>query len=91
MSIAHGTAILTAAKTGTLEDSSIREMVVAAARGIAERTGVELVNVWADENAVEVTVVGSGLIALGLVAELRRTTDTWHRSHAGTPLWAEAS
>jgi hypothetical protein len=66
-------------------------MVEATARGIAERTGIELLNVWADEGSVEVTVEGSTIIAVGLVAELRRTTNRWHQTHAGTPLWVTAS
>lgn len=87
----HGTATLRAANAGGLADPGVRDVVVAAARGIAERTGVELVNVRADENAVEVTVMGTGIVALGLVAELRRTTEAWHRGFAGTSLWTGES
>ena len=91
MSRNHSTAILRATAADAMADPAIREMVEATARGIAERTGVELLNVWADEQSVEVTVDGSVIIAVGLVAELRRTTDQWHRTHTGTPLWVEAS
>ena len=70
-----------------LEDPRIPETIVAAAKGIAERTGVELQDVECETNRLTIRVNGSTLMAIGLLAELRRSTDHWHFEHCGRHLW----
>ena len=82
------TAILRAAHSGALHDTRTRETVIAAARGIAERTGVPLLNVEADGDTVEVTVEGPSILAIGLLAELRRATEQWYATHHEATLWS---
>ena len=74
---------------GLLAPIRTRETVVAAAYGIAERTGVELKDVHADDDCLTVKVHGSLLIAMALLAELRRSTEQWHESHGEGPLWKQ--
>ena len=72
----------------SLEDPRVRDTVVAAAHGIAERTGVVLNDIVVDHpTQLSITVEGSEVLGLGLVAELRRDTDRWYRSRTGTALW----
>ena len=78
---------LTFAEEADLEDERLRETVLAAAHGIAERTGVELERVLIDDRRLEINVKGPQILSLGLAAELRRTTDQWHRDGRGVPLW----
>ena len=68
-------------------DAALRDLGVAHARGIAERNGVRLASVEADDASVTIVVEGPAVLALGLAAELRRTTDAWHRRRHGAPLW----
>ena len=72
-----------------LEDSRVPETIVAAARGIAERTGVEIVDIEWRSRSLVVGVRGPGITAIGLLAELRRSTDRWHRDRGGGPLWQD--
>ena len=72
----------------SLEDPRVRDTVVAAAHGIAERTGVVLKDIGVDHpTQLSLTVEGSEVLALGLVAELRRDTDRWYRGRSGNALW----
>jgi hypothetical protein len=70
-----------------LEDPAVARIVEATARGIAERMGVTLAELLIDDRAIELTVVGPPIVAMGLANELRRSTDAWHRGKFGTPLW----
>ena len=70
-----------------LEDDRLRETIVAAAKAIAERTGVRLVDCRVSGGRLELAVEGSSMLAVGLAAELRRTTDRWHLDREGTHLW----
>ncbi|MBX3361373.1 MAG: hypothetical protein KF912_12370 [Phycisphaeraceae bacterium] len=81
---------LNAASEGALAESAVHDMVVASAEGIAERTGVRLVSIEADESGITAIVEGDRLAALGLAAELRRLTGAWYaRRHPGERLWHE--
>ncbi len=84
-------ATLHAFSPGILTPIRTRETVIAAAYGIAERTGVELRDVQADDDRLTVEVRGSLLIAMALLAELRRSTEQWHTSHGDGPLWKQDS
>lgn len=70
-----------------LEDPGLRETVIAVAHAIAERTGVDLAGLEIDEDGIELSVRAASIVAVGLAAELRRTTDHWHLDRRGTHLW----
>ena len=70
-----------------LGDAAIRRMVVATGHAIAERVGVELVSIEADEAGVRIALRGSRVTAMGFLAELRRLTNAWHRRKHGSELW----
>jgi len=73
-----------------LKHDAIREMVLATAHAIAERQGVNLINIKADDASVTVQVEGEEIIAIGLVAELRRLTSNWYCHKFGVDsLWGE--
>jgi len=73
-----------------LQHDAIREMVIATARAIAERQGVNLIKIVADDASVTVQVEGEEIIAIGLVAELRRLTTNWYHHKFGVDsLWGE--
>jgi hypothetical protein len=74
---------------GPLGDPDVRRIVVAAAEGIAERTGVRLLSIEPAADAVTLTVEGPTLVAVGFAAELRRATEQWHRAKYGQPLWSD--
>lgn len=73
-----------------LRDPRVRETVAAAARGIAERTGVALVGLALSDDAVTATIATHRLGALAFMGELRRTTNAWHARAHGSPLWPDA-
>lgn len=81
---------LRAKGAGALADPALRDRVLAVARSIAERTGVEVVHLAADPTSVEATLVGDDLVAIGFAAELRRTTESWYRARTGASLWSES-
>lgn len=70
-----------------LDDERLRETVLAAANGIAERTGVTLQRAAIDDRWLEIAIEGPPILAIGLAAELRRTTDRWHLDRRGVHLW----
>jgi hypothetical protein len=71
-----------------LADEDVRAMVMAAARGLAEREGVTLREISASDDAVTVRLGCDKLTAFGFLTELRRTTNAWYEGkfEAG-PLW----
>ena len=85
------TATLRARIGRPLDDPAVRDLVAATAEAIGERQGVAVRVRSAGGDAIEVAVAGGELAALGLVAELRRLTDRWHRGRFGSPLWAAPS
>lgn len=82
---------LRAASGDPLSDSRARETVTATARAIAERTGVQLINLETSAQQVTVTLATHRLGALGFLAELRRLTNAWSRARSGADLWPDAS
>lgn len=86
----HAFASLTS-PAAPLADEAIRSMVVATARAIAERTGIELLDLRAQPRGIEATIAGPEVVAVGFVAELRRLTNAWHRSRTGRDLWPSAT
>lgn len=78
---------LRAHDAGALTDEETRRNTLAAAHAIAERTGVRLIDLRADDRSITATLETHRLAALGFMAELRRATDAWHRKRHGRPLW----
>jgi len=76
-----------AADGAPLADERVRETVIATARAIAERIGVELLDLRAHDGGIEATIAGPEVVAVGFVAELRRLTNAWHRGRTGRDLW----
>jgi hypothetical protein len=72
-----------------LTDPAIRRNVVSAAQALAERTGIELIElaIIDDGAGITATLEGPSLVAVGFAAELRRITDHWHAKRYGGPLW----
>lgn len=84
----NSAAHLHCAPDASLTDPRVHDTVIAAAHGIAERTGVTIREIAVTApTELTVTVAGAKLVAVGLVAELRRDTDRWHRARTGRPLW----
>jgi hypothetical protein len=75
------------AEGSQLSDERTRETVLAAARALAERFGIEIVGTDAAAGSLSVTLAADEAPAVGFAAELRRTTNAWHQSKHGEPLW----
>lgn len=74
-----------------LADPVVRDMVIATARAIAERTGVNLAEVLSGDDSITVTIDADKLAGLGFLAELRRLTNAWYeRKFSDGPLWGRA-
>ncbi|MFM9957419.1 MAG: hypothetical protein ACKVZJ_05050 [Phycisphaerales bacterium] len=90
MSPEHSTVTLRALAGAPLKDQSVRRIVTATARAIAERHNVELVSLEAADDRVTATLATHKLAAIGFIAELRRLTTAWYQSdHPGQYLWGE--
>lgn len=70
-----------------LADDRVRSTVEAAARGIAERTGITMTHLELTDSSVIATLAIHKLGALAFMAQLRNDTNRWHRSHTGQSLW----
>jgi len=86
----RSTVRLRAKNEHALVDPALRERVLSAARALAERTGVEIIHLAATPAAVEATLVGEEIVAVGFAAELRRSTESWFRTRTGQSLWGDA-
>lgn len=72
-----------------LADARVRDTVLAVARSIAERTGVELLDLSSTDVSITATLAGSRVAAMGFAAELRRSTNDWHLKRRQRPLWLD--
>ena len=71
-----------------LERTAVREIVLATARAIAERQGIEIVDLRADGESVQASMRAGQIVAIGFAAELRRLTTAWYRGKFGVDeLW----
>ncbi len=70
-----------------LLDDRTKATIVAAAEATAERTGVTLHAATFDDEGLLLVVDGPMLVAFGLAAEVRRTTDRWNRERTGLAIW----
>ncbi len=72
-----------------LRNDAVRGTVLASAHAIAERTGVNLLEIESQDDRVIVALEADRIAAIGFAAELRRVTDAWHRKKFGVSLWGE--
>ncbi len=72
-----------------LRDPRTRATVAAAARGMAERSGVQLLDLTLTDDSVTATLATHRLAALAFMNDLRRHTNHWHTRAHGSPLWPE--
>lgn len=79
--------VIRACAPDSLADPEVRRNVIAAAHALGERMGVALLDVTAELDALHVTVEAPPIVATGLAAELRRSTERWHTARYGAPLW----
>jgi hypothetical protein len=75
------------AEGSPLGDDRTRETVLAAAHGLAERFGIEIVGTEVGPESLSVTLAAEEVTAVGFAAELRRSTNAWHESKHHRPLW----
>lgn len=85
----QSTVALSLDRPGAFENERVRETVIATANALAERTGMELVEVLLDASGLRATLSGPKVVALGFGAELRRLTNGWHKARHGSNLWPE--
>lgn len=78
-----------AAAPRPLADERTRETILAVARSIAERTGVEVLDMHATDTSITATLNASRIAAMGFAAELRRATNDWHTRRHARPLWLD--
>jgi len=81
---------LTARNAHALVDPALRDRVLSVARALAERTGVEIVQLDATPSGVDATLIGEEIVAVGFAAELRRSTEQWYSARFGHSLWGDA-
>ena len=86
------TSVTLRAQTRALEDERVRATVESAARALAERQGVEVVELRIDDEALSATLVGPEVVGVGFVSELRRATEAWYTQRTGEEtLWGKAN
>lgn len=83
------TTIRLRALSGTpLTDDAVREMVVASAHGLAERSGVMIERLDVAPEGITALLRTERIVAVGFAAELRRLTNGWYeRKFRDGPLW----
>lgn len=80
-------ASLSARRGRPLADAHTRRTVEAAARAIAERTGVPLLSLELDDRSVRAVLATHRLGAGAFMAELRAATNRWHLAKHAVELW----
>lgn len=72
-----------------LREPRTRATVAAAARGLAERSGIALLDLTLTDDSITATLATHRLAALAFMNDLRRHTNRWHTRSQGAPLWPE--
>ncbi|MCA9296185.1 MAG: hypothetical protein KC983_06695 [Phycisphaerales bacterium] len=92
MTTAMTTRITLRALDGTpLDDVQTHDMVVATARAIAERHGIDVLDIRTTPTSITVHLRTGRIESLGFAAELRRLTTNWYTSKYDVDtLWGEA-
>lgn len=77
------------AQGSPLADERVRETVIASAHALAERFGIQVVEIAATPASLSATLAADEVTAVGFAAELRRSTNAWYRKKHDAPLWLE--
>lgn len=73
-----------------LADPKLRDLVAATARSLAERHGLEVLDLKTTPRTITVTLNVERIAAIGFAAELRRSTTRWYTQKYGVDtLWGE--
>jgi allophanate hydrolase subunit 1 len=90
MNAAMTTVTLRALDGTPLDDTPVRDTVLATAHAIAERQGVAVLDASTTDSTITVTLQAGRIEAIGFAAELRRLTNAWYASkyHQQT-LWGD--
>lgn len=71
-----------------LDDAAVRRTVVSTAHALAERHGIVVEAVETSPESIVLTLGCDRLVATGLLAELRRSTNQWYEARfRDGPLW----
>lgn len=71
-----------------LQDPETRRTVLAAAKALADREGVRIEAVETSPEGISLTLDAERIVGLGLLAELRRSTNKWYEEkYRDGPLW----
>lgn len=84
---ARATATLRTINGSALEDEAVRRALASAARALGDRTGVRVTATRFEDGVFEIEVEGGTAVALGVAAELRRSTNAWARATRDGALW----
>ena len=88
MSMDTTTITLHTADGVALSQERVRDTVIAAAGALAERFGLEVVEMGADAGALTVTLGADEVTCVGFAAELRRNTNAWYEGkYRAGALW----
>lgn len=84
------TVTLRALAGAPLQDERVRATVLSTAHAIAERIGVRIAAIEADDGSVTASIRAGRIEAMGFAAELRRVTDSWYAAKYGEEtLWGK--
>jgi len=84
----RSTVRLTAVHGTPLDEPVVRSSVVAAAKALAERSGVPVYHLQTTEAMIELQLGVGRLEAVGFAAELKAITNTWYQErYRDGPLW----
>ncbi len=84
------TLLMHAADEAALGEPRVRDTVLASARAAAERAGVRLFFAGVEGGTLVVTLGAGRLAGLGLLGEVRATTDRWRAARGEGTLWRGA-
>jgi hypothetical protein len=79
------------AQGSPLQDERTKQTVIAAAQGLAERFGIQVVDIGTSPDTLTATLAADEATSVGFAAELRRNTNTWFESKHRKPLWISPS
>lgn len=73
-----------------LENQATRGMVIAIAEALAERQGIVVRDLRAEDDCVTIVLDAPRIVAIGFAAELRRLTTSWFtKKYGAATLWGE--
>lgn len=74
-----------------LADPKVRDVVISSLQALAERNNLPILGIEPSDRDLTLSLACDKLTALGLLAELRRTTNAWYQAkYQSGPLWGTA-